>query len=72
MARNWADQRWALGDLRLAVVWVALLATGFVWPPMVFVAFGLLVVAGVVAAVRYRRRERRYEENPPPFWADRL
>ena len=72
MARKWADQRWALGDMRLAVAWLALLTTGFVWPVMVFVAFGLLVVGAVVAVVRYRLRERRYAENPPPFWADEL
>jgi hypothetical protein len=70
--RKWADQRWALADTRLAAAWVMLLATGFVWPVMVFVAFAVLVVGAVVAVVRYRLRERRFARNPPPFWVDEL
>ncbi len=73
MARKWADQKWALADFRIVAVWFLLLAMGLVYPPLIFVAFGLLVVAGVALLVRYRLRERRLEkQGPPPFWADEI
>lgn len=72
--RRYADQEWAIRDLRKVIVVMALLLAGRLFTE-VFFYLGVIAGAAVLITwcVRALRREHRYRTTePPPFWADKI
>jgi hypothetical protein len=72
--KSFAGQEWASRDANVAMVFVTLVAAGFLFSPVfLYAACAYAVVVLAVVGVRLMLRHRREQANADaPFWADRI